>query len=192
VQYFFEIALDPEHFRWAYELGSLGDSLISQSGWQDTNFYQDASGWGAFEVDTTWFRVKARKLPGWESGWSSTVYYTEGGSGASLTDVKDLQEDIPTVFKVEQNYPNPFNANTIIAFQLPEPGDIEITVFNLRGSRVRTLLKQTRQAGHYTAIWDGKDDFGRSTASGIYIITVFAEMRDGRILHDRIKIIQIK
>jgi hypothetical protein len=67
-----------------------------------------------------------------------------------------LQPDdatIPADFKLGQNYPNPFNAGTNIQFDLPTPGDVELSVYNLLGRKVATLLSQSLAAGRYDVDW---------------------------------------
>jgi subtilisin family serine protease len=72
--------------------------------------------------------------------------------------------DIPTDYTLYQNYPNPFNPVTEIRFDLPEAARVELKVFNTLGQLVTTLVSETRPAGSYTAMWDGKD-----VAAGMYI-----------------------
>ena len=70
---------------------------------------------------------------------------------------------------MEQNYPNPFNSGTVIRFALSERRDIELSVFNLAGQQVATLVDGVRAAGVYALHWDGRDDDGRPLASGVYL-----------------------
>lgn len=71
-----------------------------------------------------------------------------------------------------QNAPNPFNASTVISFLIPfrlanEP--TRLSIYNLTGQLVRVLQLETLQAGEHTLSWDGRDDYGREVASGVYI-----------------------
>jgi hypothetical protein len=67
-----------------------------------------------------------------------------------------------------QNYPNPFNPSTNIAFYLASPGPAALAIYDVKGSVVRTLVDGMKPAGRHTATWDGKNDGGRRTASGVY------------------------
>jgi hypothetical protein len=67
------------------------------------------------------------------------------------------------------NYPNPFNPETSIVYELAKPSVIELTIFNTKGQKVKTLLKRNLQAGEYRTVWDGKDENGQSVSSGIYL-----------------------
>lgn len=74
-------------------------------------------------------------------------------------------------FILEQNYPNPFNSETTIAYQLSPAGagEVEVSIYNLRGQKVRTLARAPQPAGRYEVKWDGRDDAGQEAASGVYI-----------------------
>ena len=75
---------------------------------------------------------------------------------------------LPSAFALEQNYPNPFNSGTVISFALPTSGETELAVYNLVGQKVASLMDGVRDPGQYTLRWDGRDDHGRSLASGVY------------------------
>ncbi len=70
---------------------------------------------------------------------------------------------------LQPNYPNPFNPVTRVAFSVPEAaGRVSLTVHNVNGQVVRTLVDSELPAGPALAVWDGTDDLGRPLASGIY------------------------
>ncbi|MBM3241627.1 T9SS type A sorting domain-containing protein [Candidatus Poribacteria bacterium] len=81
--------------------------------------------------------------------------------------------EIPRQNLLLQNYPNPFNPETWIPYQLREPADVMIRIYNTQGQLVRTLDLGQRAAGFYlgrtrAAYWDGHNDTGEKVASGIY------------------------
>jgi serine protease len=82
--------------------------------------------------------------------------------------IEPVTENTPDKFNLEQNYPNPFNPSTTIPFTLVKSGNVTLKIFNIIGQEVRTLVNGRKDAGQYQLQWDGKDDFGRSVASGIY------------------------
>jgi hypothetical protein len=82
---------------------------------------------------------------------------------------------VPEIFSLSQNYPNPFNPETTIRFDLSTSADAELSLFNMSGQRVATLLRGAREAGSYTLRWDGTDDAGRALASGMYFYRLTAE-----------------
>jgi uncharacterized protein (DUF362 family) len=81
----------------------------------------------------------------------------------------------PGDFVLEPNYPNPFNASTNLRYALPRESRIELAVYDLLGRRVRTIADGVQPAGWHTARWDGRDEAGRSVASGLYIYTLSAQ-----------------
>jgi len=77
---------------------------------------------------------------------------------------------LPSTYNLEQNYPNPFNSRTIIDFALPKTADVDLSVYNLLGQRVATLVSGKMIAGYHRVNWDA-----RSISSGIYFIKIKAE-----------------
>ncbi len=82
----------------------------------------------------------------------------------------------PTALSLAQNHPNPFNPSTTIRFALPREASVSLSIFDLEGKMLRTLLEDARlEAGEHRQRWQGRDDEGRSLPSGIY----FCELRVG-------------
>ncbi len=77
---------------------------------------------------------------------------------------------IPAECALHPGFPNPFNGTATIPYELPERQPVLITVHNLLGQPVRILVQETQQAGSHQAFWDGKNEAGRDTESGLYII----------------------
>ena len=79
------------------------------------------------------------------------------------------QQNPPDEYTLYQNYPNPFNASTTIKFFLKENVQTSVTVYNVLGQKVRTLIQsRSMNRGTYEIVWDGKADNGREVPSGIY------------------------
>ena len=74
----------------------------------------------------------------------------------------------PEVFALANNYPNPFNPATTIKYALPQAADVELTVYNVVGQPVRTLVAEHQSAGRYVVEWDATNDSGHSLSSGMY------------------------
>lgn len=83
--------------------------------------------------------------------------------------------NVPAKYALSQNFPNPFNPQTMIQYQLPEASRVTLTIYNLFGQEVRTLVAGQREAGYHAEIWDGRDDFGKRVASGVYFYRLSAE-----------------
>lgn len=80
-----------------------------------------------------------------------------------------------------QNVPNPFNPSTTIRYTLPTSGEVSLIVYSQDGRLVRTLENGHRSAGDHRLVWDGRDQKGRSVASGVYIYKLeFGEREESR------------
>ena len=66
------------------------------------------------------------------------------------------------------NYPNPFNPETVISFSLPEDGDVELEIYNTKGQRIRELKIGNAKCKNNSVVWNGEDDKGNISSSGIY------------------------
>lgn len=73
-----------------------------------------------------------------------------------------------------QNFPNPFNPVTSIQFEIAEEGEVFLAVYDLAGRRVRALAHRRFDGGRHTVSWDGRDDAGRTVASGTYLYRMTA------------------
>ncbi len=76
---------------------------------------------------------------------------------------------VPEAFTLEQNYPNPFNPATQIQYALSQAADVRLTVYDLLGRTVQTLVETHQPPGSYTARWDGRNDAAASVPSGVYL-----------------------
>jgi PKD repeat protein len=81
---------------------------------------------------------------------------------------------LPEEFGLSQNYPNPFNPETAIRFQIPEAADVLLSIYNIRGQLIATLLNERREAGYHQAVWNGRDAAGMQVGSGIYFYSIRA------------------
>jgi len=78
----------------------------------------------------------------------------------------------PKKYLLEQNYPNPFNPVTKIKFHLPKEGNVELSIYNLMGQKIKDLVNEKIQPGIYEKIWNGTNWSGEKAASGIYVYTL--------------------
>lgn len=82
---------------------------------------------------------------------------------------------LPQSFSLSQNYPNPFNPTTTIDFKIASAASVNISVINVLGQHVRSLVDQDLTAGNYSTTWDGRDESNQPVSSGIY----FYRLRSG-------------
>jgi hypothetical protein len=93
-------------------------------------------------------------------------------TGAVFVD-KPLQFVTPEDYVLEQNYPNPFNPSTTIRFSLPVAKNISLTIYDMVGREVKTIIgNEVYAAGPHSVEWDGTDNLGRVVASGNYVYTL--------------------
>jgi hypothetical protein len=85
------------------------------------------------------------------------------------------QIEVPIGVELFQNYPNPFNPSTTISFSLPEKSYVTLTIHNVLGQRVKTLLSHELSAGTHSVVWDGTDAHGDDVASGVYVYRLMAD-----------------
>lgn len=127
---------------------------------------------------TTYFwRVSARNFYG-DSLWSSNTnaFFVSHSAQAGIQ--KDLLSN-PVQFKLTQNFPNPFNSTTLIRFKLPLDGTVDVSVIDLSGRRVDTLIRESRIAGEYSTVWNGLDSSGNPVPSGNYVCRMEVRAGDG-------------
>ncbi len=107
-----------------------------------------------------------------------SVYTVEGSCDSPPSAPKvvsdAVEEVVPTGFTLNQNHPNPFNPVTTIRYELPEPSQVTITIYDLVGRQVKTLVNHTQGAGYKSLIWDGTDNVGRPVSAGVYLYQIRA------------------
>src|SRR5204862_573609 len=98
------------------------------------------------------------------------TYFTKqtGGSGVHANavatgSVLEAAADIPRHFSLEENYPNPFNPSTTIRYSLPTDSYVKLSIYNMLGQEISTLVNQRKGAGVYTVSWDASN-----VSSGVY------------------------
>jgi len=75
----------------------------------------------------------------------------------------------PIDYQLSQNYPNPFNPSTKIEYSLPKDSRVNLTIYNIIGQKIITLVKEQKSVGNYSVNWLGTDKFGNIIPAGIYI-----------------------
>lgn len=75
---------------------------------------------------------------------------------------------------IAQSYPNPFNPETQIDYTLNTTGNVRIQIYNITGQLIRTFVMGYQPAGSYSVRWDGRNESGDQTASGVYLYRIEA------------------
>ncbi len=177
--------------RWIRELDTKmrllsADSTVLKTNddwddWYELNFYNG-------ELNNVYSNVSVDSLPytgtyyvdifpyyGTYNGKESSLGKNAVGAYKILATTNDPavsvekdKKEIPTSFALQQNYPNPFNPSTIIQYSIKEPSNVKLTIYNILGQKVYTLVNKQQNAGTYSVQWNAKNEYGTKVSTGIY------------------------
>jgi len=142
-------------------------TIENSSDWQKIGFIE---GTGTSTTPNQYSFIDADLPPG---TFSYRLKQIDFDGAYNLSQIIEVTIAAPQAFALEQNYPNPFNPNTRINYQIPNDiaaGEmVSLTIYNLLGTPVKTLIHRKHAPGFYTASWDGTDEMGKIVPTGIYI-----------------------
>ena len=101
--------------------------------------------------------------------FSSLVVKGETGTAVNTEKEKRI---VPTGYVLRQNYPNPFNPTTLISYGIPIRTNVKISIYDLLGNEVKTLIDQEQSSGYKRIVWDGTNKYGRKVSAGVYIYQI--------------------
>jgi len=128
--------------------------------------------WGASPPDPLKFLGPVDYKP-----WLEEPRDGDGGGAQSAED----RLLVPTSYGLSSAFPNPFSSATVIRFELPQASHIALKVYDLAGRAVKTLVDERKKAGYYQAVWEGEDDSGTKTVSGVYFYRMSATRLGGPV-----------
>jgi hypothetical protein len=88
--------------------------------------------------------------------------------------INETMQNIVTEYNINQNYPNPFNPVTTLRYDLPDDALVNITIYDMLGRQVRTLINETQDAGSRSVIWDATNNEGKPVSAGVYLYQIQA------------------
>ncbi len=107
-------------------------------------------------------------------GEGDTNSFTTTGADTVLVDtptsVRRTGGGLPNSYRLDANYPNPFNPATTITYAIADAGHTSLKIYNMMGQEIRTLVSEQQQAGEYSVVWDGRNNAGTVSASGVYLL----------------------
>ncbi len=106
---------------------------------------------------------------------SVTAELNQCGDIQLVINSNKLTDELPNRYSLYQNHPNPFNPSTMIKYDIPEPTNVSLTVYNLLGRNVKTLVNEYQPAGKYSVQWMGMDHTGNKVSSGVYFYRLETE-----------------
>ncbi len=131
--------------------------------------------------DLNWFpERKAQWLADRDAEIAAITAALDNGSAIS-TAVEQIGAELPTSARLKQNYPNPFNPATRIEFELAQAGTVQLTVYDVLGRRVATLVNEQLAPGTYSVDWNATNEVGKALTSGLYFYT----LRAGNVVETR-------
>ena len=158
-------------------------SLLATLG-ADTTLYED---WGVGSGTVYEYYAKSVYEPGGPEN-TSPPSDTVSAEPTGEPDAVAGENGLPTEYGLSQNFPNPFNPTTQINYQLPEPAQVKIDIYNMLGQQIRTLVNTHQDANYYTIEWDGTNDLGQTVGSGVY----FYHIRAGKQFQETRKMILLR
>jgi hypothetical protein len=85
-----------------------------------------------------------------------------------------ISREVPLDYSLKQNYPNPFNPITTLRYNLPEDALVNITIYDMMGRQVKTLVNGSQRAGYKSIQWNAKNNQGQPVSAGLYLYTIQA------------------
>ena len=105
-----------------------------------------------------------------------SVIYNWINEGALETgQVVSVQNEKNDNGKYFYNYPNPFNSRTNISYYVDSNENISISIYDMMGREIKSIVDQLHNKGNYAVIWDGEDNLGNKIATGLYLIIYQSE-----------------
>ena len=90
----------------------------------------------------------------------------------SAPESDEHQVQLPSVIMLDPAYPNPFNSSTTISYILARNGLVQVTIRDVTGREIVSLVEGYRNAGQYSIVWNGMNGEGKLVSSGLYFVTV--------------------
>jgi len=141
-----------------YHLEIADDSVFTNIVYDNNEITDTSHVWDGVEENVVfWWRVSARNATGWgptSDAWAFSAVLV-GIDGSTV---------LPAKYALYQNYPNPFNPATTIRFELPEADEVQLTVYDILGREIETLVDGYKDAGYYEAVFDAGQ-----LSSGVYL-----------------------
>lgn len=125
---------------------------------------------GLYPGNTYYWRVVSKTKGGEMSDYSSVGIFKTVDNVTAVEENEELEYD----FELYQNYPNPFNPETSIRFTIDRKDFVTLTIYDVLGKEVKTLISKELQSGKYDLKWRGDDNFGNKVASGVYFYKLTA------------------
>ncbi len=154
-------------WRTATETNNKGFSIF-----RDENFVSFISGNGTSTEEKSYSFSEANVPSG--KHYYKVMQHDYDGTSKEIANLEVFVGGIADSYELLQNFPNPFNPTTSFEYQIPVNSNVRIAVYNSLGEVVQTLINEEKDAGFYSATWNGRNEYGQSVSSGIYYYQIQA------------------
>ena len=157
------------------ELNTAFDNVVDSNGVYHLVTHPNILEW---DEDFTWVHLEhiSNRKDIWYVGFGHLYLYRFVQSAfhenilASYNDTESLLK----TFMLYPNYPNPFNPTTTIRYNLLQSSLVNITIYDMMGRKIKTLINQSQDAGQRSIVWKATNDFGHPVSTGIYLYQIHA------------------
>jgi len=170
------------HWEAAYAISYQLQVSLDSINW--TVVYSTTSSQGGFDdimispIDAHYVRMYGTQRA---TSWGYSLYSFEVYTvGSNITDVEPQKHQIPSEYILQNNFPNPFNPITLISYSLPEESYVRLTIYNILGEEIRTLVQKVEDAGNKAVEWNAVDQAGKTIPSGVYFYRLDARSVSNR------------
>jgi arabinogalactan endo-1,4-beta-galactosidase len=133
---------------------------------------KSVGGLGVFYWEPECYSWQNYQLGAWDPGTKRPTVALDAFLGKNAASVKQEKNNLNFDLNI---YPNPFNPSTQIHYAVPATSKVLLSVYNLLGQKMRTLVDDVKSTGEYSVLWSGENDGGGKAASGIYLVCFAAD-----------------
>ena len=163
---------------WTENSTALKFFVISQTPTVDSDYHTIGllnDEWVSVDIPLTTFpNVDLTDVFQFKVEGNGTIYWDNFYFYSNFVGVNNRSETFPQGFALEQNFPNPFNPITSLRYDLPEDGLVNITVYDMMGRIVKTLINSSQTAGYKSIRWNATNDRNEPVSAGLYLYTIQA------------------
>jgi len=161
---------------WTDNSTALNFFVISQTPTVDSDYHTFAlvsEQWVSVDIPLTTFpNVDLTDVFQFKVEGNGTIYWDNFYFYSTPVGVDNRSETLPQGFALEQNFPNPFNPSTTIRYELPEDGLVNITIYDITGRHISTLVSSHQNAGYKSIQWNATNNHGARVSAGIYLYKI--------------------
>jgi len=157
------------------ELNTAFDNVVDSNGVYHLVTHPNILEW---DEDFTWVHLEhiSNRKDIWYVGFGHLYLYrfVQSAFHENILASYNDSESLLKTFMLYPNYPNPFNPTTTIRYNLLQSSLVNITIYDMMGRKIKTLINQSQDAGQRSIVWKATNDFGHPVSTGIYLYQIHA------------------